>query len=88
MYEASCRKKLVQLSLIVVEETYCEIWREWYICMVPKWEILKKIYTTIANCILSEKVKTLILLLLAGIIENFKNSVHSISCILIDVLLI
>ena len=28
IYEGSCRKKLVQLSLIVVEETYCEIWRE------------------------------------------------------------
>ena len=57
MYEGFCRKKLVQLSLVVVDETYCEIWREWCVCMVPKWEILKKIYTTVANCILSKMVR-------------------------------
>ena len=28
-YERSCRRKLVQLSLIVVEEKYSEIWRQW-----------------------------------------------------------
>ena len=57
MYEGSCRKKLFQLSLIVVKEACCEICREWCVCMVPKWEILKKIYTTVANCIFSKKAR-------------------------------
>ena len=56
-YEGSCRRNLVQLSLIIVEEKYSEIWRQWCVCMVPKWEILKKIYTTVANCILAKKVR-------------------------------
>ena len=53
--------------------------------MVPKWEILKKIYTTVANCIFQRRSETLILLLFVGIIENFKNSLYN-SCILIDIL--
>ena len=56
-YQGACRGKLVQLSLFVVEEKYSEIWRQWCVCKVPKWEILKKIYTTVANCILSKKVR-------------------------------
>ena len=56
-YEGSCRQKLVQLSLLVVEEKYCEMWRQWCVCMVSKWKILKKLFTTVANCILSKKVR-------------------------------
>ena len=44
-------------ALLVVEEKYCELWRQWCVCKVAKWEILKKIYTTVVNCILSKKVR-------------------------------
>ena len=60
MYEGSCCQKFIQLSPIVVEESYYEIWTGWCIYMVPKWEIRKKIHTTVADCILSKKKETLI----------------------------
>ena len=59
-YEGSCRQNLVQLSLLVVEEKYSEIWRQWCVCMVPKWEILKKIYTTVANSFYLRRLETLL----------------------------
>ena len=56
-YEGSCRRKLVQLAMLVIEKKSTETWRDWCVCMVSRWEILEKVYTTVANCILSKKVK-------------------------------
>ena len=56
-YEGPCRRKLVDISLLEIERNSSEIWRGWCICMASKWDILNKLLTTVANCILSKKVK-------------------------------
>ena len=72
-YEGPCRRKLVDISLLEIERNSSEIWRGWCVCMTSKWEILKKLFTTVANCILSKKVKKLITQSLVAIIRNFRN---------------
>ena len=56
-FEGSCRRKLVHLTILVIEKKHSEVWRDWCTCAVPKWEILKKLCNTVANCILSKAVK-------------------------------
>ena len=56
-YESSCRKNLIQLAILDVEQKHSEIWRGWCVCMTSKWEMLNILFTTVANCILSKKVR-------------------------------
>ena len=62
-YEGPCRRKLVDISLLEIERNSSEIWRGSCVCLASKWGILKKLLTTVANCIFSKKVK------------NFNNTV-------------
>ena len=52
------------------------------VCMVPKWEILKSIYTIVANSILS-KVRNFNSIVVGRDNSKLQNLVHN-SCTLID----
>ena len=56
-YEGACRRKLVEISLLEIERNSSEIWRGWCVCMTSKWDILQRIFTIVANCIIAKKVK-------------------------------
>ena len=56
-YEGPCHRKLVEITLLEIERNSSDIWKGWCVCMTSKLDILKKLSTTVANCILSKKVK-------------------------------
>ena len=56
-YTGSSRSKLVRLACLRTETKYGNIWRVWCDCSMSRWDILQKLFVTLSNCILSNKVK-------------------------------
>ena len=57
-YTGSSRTKLVSLACIRTETKCGNIWRVWCDCSMSRWDILQKLFVTLSNCILSNKVNT------------------------------
>ena len=57
-YTGSSRTKLVRLACMRTETKYGNIWRVWWDCGMPRCDILQKLFVTLCNCLLSNKVKT------------------------------
>ena len=57
-YTGSFPTKLVRLACIRTETKYGNIWRVWFNCSMSRWDILQKLFVTLCNCLLSNKVKT------------------------------
>ena len=57
-YTGSSRTKLVQLACIRTETKYDNIWRVWCDCSMSRWVLLQRLFVTLSNCLLSNKVKT------------------------------
>ena len=57
-YSGFPRTKLIQLACATMEIEHSEIWRVWCECNTSRWDILRKLFLTISNCLLSNKVKT------------------------------
>ena len=54
------RKILIQLAIDLIDENHCESWRERCTgCTALGWDVLRKLLTSPANCILSNKVKNI-----------------------------
>ena len=53
-YSGHPQNLLVHLSMCIVAERFNNVWKDWRICDVWNWDILKKVCTTWVNIILSE----------------------------------
>ena len=54
-YSGPSRSMLVEISMFVIAENFA--WKDWCICDVSKWDILRKLCVTWSDIILSKRVR-------------------------------
>ena len=75
-YSGSSRTKLVQLACATMELEHSTLWRFVCKCNISRWDILRKLFITVSNCLLSNKVKNYNVLVLKrdnSKLTKFKN---------------
>ena len=75
-YSGSSRTKLVKLACATMELEHSTLWRFICKCNISRWDILRKLFITVSNCLLSNEVKNYNVLVLKrdnSKLTKFKN---------------